>query len=134
VPAVWILTALALTTVTYIALRLLRRRREHTSAIGNVVGSPALQVRRWATGRECALCGVELNARTLKRDHVALLDPGGRTRDRRSVTPADLPLALATCLPVCWNCHLAESFRRKHPDLVTERDDQVMQVKRQTSK
>ena len=27
--------------------------------------------------------------------------------------------------PVCWNCHIAESFRREHPDLVTDRDNRA---------
>ena len=34
-------------------------------------------------------------------------------------------LALATSLPMCWNCHVAESFRRLHPELVTDRDDRI---------
>ena len=33
----------------------------------------------------------------------------------------NLPDALATNLPVCSNCQVAETFRRQFPDLVTER-------------
>ena len=28
---------------------------------------------------------------------------------------------MGTHLPVCWNCHIAESFRREHPELVVDR-------------
>jgi hypothetical protein len=28
---------------------------------------------------------------------------------------------LATHRPVCWNCAVAEGFRRAHPELVTDR-------------
>ena len=28
---------------------------------------------------------------------------------------------LETHLPVCWNCYIAQSFRREHPDLVVYR-------------
>ncbi len=28
-------------------------------------------------------------------------------------------------LPLCWDCHVAESFRREHPDLATDRDSRT---------
>ncbi len=31
-----------------------------------------------------------------------------------------LPSVLKTHLPVCWNCMIAENFRKQHPQLVTE--------------
>ena len=41
-----------------------------------------------------------------------------------------MPLALATSLPLCWNCHVAATFRRMHPELVTDRDDSTIHVTR----
>src|SRR6266576_3849706 len=32
-----------------------------------------------------------------------------------------LQQTLSTHWPVCWNCHIAETFRRRHPELVTDR-------------
>jgi hypothetical protein len=33
----------------------------------------------------------------------------------------NLSTVLETHLPVCWNCYIAQSFRREHPDLVVSR-------------
>jgi len=55
--------------------------------------------------------------------HIALLEPSGITREWVDVAADRLPLALATSLPLCWNCHLAASFRRMHPELVTDREE-----------
>jgi hypothetical protein len=37
------------------------------------------------------------------------------------VPPQDLPAAIATQRPLCANCTLAESFRQRYPDRVTDR-------------
>ena len=39
----------------------------------------------------------------------------------KSMCGEQLPEIFATHQPVCWNCHIAESFRRLHPELVTDR-------------
>ena len=36
------------------------------------------------------------------------------------------PVMLDSYLPVCWDCHIAESFRREHPELVTDRDSKTL--------
>jgi hypothetical protein len=37
--------------------------------------------------------------------------------------PEQLPEGFSTQQPVCWgNRHIAESFRRKHPELVRNRE------------
>ncbi len=35
--------------------------------------------------------------------------------------PEEVLDVLATHKPVCWDCRVAESFRREHPELVTDR-------------
>lgn len=78
-------------------------------------------VRAWADGRACATCGRPASAGG-GGPHVALLQPDGTTREWADVLPDELALALATSLPVCRNCHVASTFRRLHPELVTDRD------------
>ena len=56
------------------------------------------------------------------RHHIALYEPGGKSREWVDVATDRLPLALATTLPMCWNCHVAATFRELHPELVTDRD------------
>jgi hypothetical protein len=74
------------------------------------------------------MCDVELHETTRTKHHVALLEPGGVTREWVDVPVDRLRIALLTSLPVCWNCHVAETFRRTHPDLITERDDDTIRV------
>jgi hypothetical protein len=37
------------------------------------------------------------------------------------IPPEQLRDAFQASTPVCWNCHIAELFRREHPELVTTR-------------
>lgn len=83
---------------------------------------PTALVAAWADGRECATCGKGLEPTGTGTHRVALLQPDAGTREWTDVPAHQLPLALATSLPVCWNCHVASTFRRLHPELVTDRD------------
>ena len=78
-------------------------------------------IERWSADQRCALCGQALIEAPLTGRHIALLSPDGMTSDWPDVPPEELPDALRTRRPVCWNCHIAETFRRQHPDLVTNR-------------
>lgn len=51
----------------------------------------------------------------------ALMSPERRTVEWHEVPAETLPEVLSTYRPVCWSCHIAESFRREHPELVIER-------------
>jgi hypothetical protein len=37
--------------------------------------------------------------------------------------PEQIPDVLSDHKPVCWDCDVAERFRRRHPELVTERPE-----------
>ena len=45
----------------------------------------------------------------------------GVTVEWSDFRPEALPEVLATHWPVCWDCHIAETFRRKYPKLVVDR-------------
>jgi hypothetical protein len=32
-----------------------------------------------------------------------------------------LPEVFLTYAPVCWDCHIAETLRREHPELIVDR-------------
>jgi hypothetical protein len=74
-------------------------------------------------GRTCALCGQPVGE-IHWHDHkpVLLRLEDHRTFEWQDIAPESLPDALATHLPVCWNCHIAESFRLEHPELVLDRE------------
>lgn len=77
-------------------------------------------VAQWYEGKTCVFCRKPIELRHL--DHApALLGPDFKTAEWKDVRPEQLPAVLATHQPVCWNCHVAESFRRLHPELITDR-------------
>jgi len=51
------------------------------------------------------------------------MDSAGRTFEWHEVRPEKVPESLATHQPVCWNCHIAETFRRQFPQLIVERPE-----------
>lgn len=84
------------------------------SRVTNVVAS-------WSARQHCALCGKRLIEAPRVGHHVALLSPDGVTTEWPDVPPETLPAALRARVPVCWDCHVAETFRRQCPELVTDR-------------
>ena len=78
--------------------------------------------REWAGTRTCTACGVSLLASEGAGHHFALRDASGMSREWVDIAAERLPVALTSSLPMCWNCHIAETFRREHPELVTDRD------------
>jgi len=84
------------------------------SAVRNVVGD-------WYEKKRCVYCGKLIGAAQSFGHRAALRGPRGTTREWSEVPAASLLQSLRTDLPVCWNCHMAETFRRQHPDMVTDR-------------
>ena len=75
----------------------------------------------WYAGKSCARCGKPVGEINWLAHKPALMSPERRTFEWAEVAPEQLPEVLATHRPVCWSCHLAEVFRREHPELVVER-------------
>lgn len=75
----------------------------------------------WYADKDCAVCKTPLGPVEWHDHKPALMDAGGRTLEWSDIPPEQIPEFLSTHQPVCWNCHVAESFRRLHPDLVTDR-------------
>ncbi len=71
---------------------------------------------QWFTGERCAYCK-KLIAPLSHLDHApALLNlADGRTVEWRNLSAEQLPEAFSDCMPVCWNCHITETFLRKFP-------------------
>jgi hypothetical protein len=72
-------------------------------------------------GKGCAFCERPFDEIHLADHKPALLNPEGVTIEWRQVPVAVVLEAMARCLPVCWNCHFAQTFRREHTDLVVDR-------------
>lgn len=78
-------------------------------------------VAKWYEGKSCTLCGTPIDHLNWSDNRAALIDAEGVTRRWDSARPEELPGIFETNQPVCWSCHIAENFRRRYPDLVTQR-------------
>ena len=76
---------------------------------------------KWYRGRKCAFCQKPFGEIELIDHKPALLSPEGVTVEWAAIPISVVNDTMANHLPVCWNCHVAQTFRREHPDLVVER-------------
>ncbi len=76
---------------------------------------------RWYQGRKCVYCSQPFPELHWLDHQPALLSPAGNMFAWNEVVLDKLPEVLATHLPVCWNCYIAQSFRLENPDLVVYR-------------
>jgi hypothetical protein len=78
-------------------------------------------VSNWYEGQRCVYCHKRFGP-LHHLDHApALMGPDRRTIEWDHVQPEQLPELLSTHKPVCWSCHVAETFRQDYPELVVER-------------
>ena len=79
----------------------------------------------WYQGKSCAFCGRAFHAIHWHDHRPGLLAPDGAVRAWDTFR-AELVLdVLATHKPVCWDCRVSETFRREHPELVTDRPQRL---------
>lgn len=76
----------------------------------------------WFEGKTCVFCRKLFHEINWTEHRPALYNAlERRTIEWNEIPPETLPVVLEKYLPVCWNCHIAESFRHEHPELVVER-------------
>jgi hypothetical protein len=78
-------------------------------------------VNEWYKGKSCAYCQKPFTEIHWHDRHPALLAPDRTSVQWNEIAAEKLPEMFATYLPVCWNCYIAETFRRQHPEMITER-------------
>ena len=76
---------------------------------------------KWYRGKNCAFCKRSFGDLDLIDHQPALFTPEGITVEWADVPISAVNEALATYQPVCWNCHIAQTFYHERPDLVIER-------------
>ncbi|HUL14852.1 MAG TPA: hypothetical protein VLV88_02565 [Terriglobales bacterium] len=75
----------------------------------------------WYRDKECAYCKRPFHEVHWHDRPPALISPDHKTAQWNEIPPEKLPEVFETYLPICWSCHMAERFRREHPDLVIDR-------------
>jgi len=78
-------------------------------------------VAKFYKGESCVFCKTPFGELQWHEHPPALLGADRKTQLWSEVPAEKLPEAFATSWPVCWNCHIAEAFRREHPELVVDR-------------
>ena len=84
--------------------------------------APTTIAAHFFTGERCAIC-----TRPIEAPNRMTLQPGfmdattHKVQSWDEVPPQDLAEAMATRRPLCANCTLAETFRQRFPDRVTDR-------------
>ena len=78
-------------------------------------------VSQWYEGKSCVFCRKPIGQLHLLDHAPALLGPDFKTSEWKKFGPERLPEIFSRYQPVCWNCHVAETFRRLHPELVVDR-------------
>lgn len=79
-------------------------------------------VDRFYRGRRCALCNKPFLDVGWTEHLPAAIDDDGKTVTWDKVPVPALPKFLTTHSPICWDCHMAATFRREHPGMITDRD------------
>jgi hypothetical protein len=75
----------------------------------------------WYASKSCVVCGKAFGEIDWMEHKPALMAQDQITEDWGQINPQELYETLMTHAPVCWNCHIALTFRRQHPELVTDR-------------
>jgi len=76
---------------------------------------------RWYEGKRCSVCAADLSEVNWPGHRPALLAPDGTSAAWKDLAPERIPEILKSHAPLCFDCHVAESFRRLHPERVTDR-------------
>ena len=80
-----------------------------------------VMLKDWFRDKVCVYCRKPFGEINWTDHKPALLNLSHQTVEWEEIPAEELYDALTMYLPVCWNCHVAETFRREHPDLVVDR-------------
>jgi hypothetical protein len=76
---------------------------------------------KWYRDQKCVFCERSFGEIDLTDHQPALFTTEGITVEWSEVPMSAVKDAMATYQPVCWNCHIAQTFYHEHPDLIVER-------------
>ncbi|MFY9791929.1 MAG: hypothetical protein WAJ99_12140 [Candidatus Sulfotelmatobacter sp.] len=86
-------------------------------------------VSQWYQGKDCAICHKTFGELHHLDRAPGLLGPDHKTVEWKELRPEQLPEVFSTHHPVCWDCHVAATFRRLYPDLVVDREPELKRTR-----
>jgi hypothetical protein len=78
-------------------------------------------VSHWYEGQPCVFCHKPFEPLQHLDHRPALMGPDHITAEWNQFRPEQLPGIFSTFKPVCWNCHVTQTFSRVHPELLIDR-------------
>ena len=78
-------------------------------------------LQRWYDGKVCVLCSRPIGEIHWSDNKPGLMGPDREILGWERLQPEQIGSVLATHRPVCFDCHVAETFRRRFPELVVDR-------------
>ena len=75
----------------------------------------------WYAGKKCVYCHKQIETPSHFDHSPALIAHDWKTSEWNHVPAENLPEEFSRNLPVCWSCHMTETFLREHPDLAVHR-------------
>src|SRR5579872_1183780 len=76
---------------------------------------------RWYEDKSCAWCGLSIGDIHIGDRKPALLKPDQTSVEWKDIPADRLQETLATALPLCFGCHMANTIVRSRPELVIDR-------------
>lgn len=85
----------------------------------------------WFSDKKCVYCGKSIaEVKEWWVDHKpALLTPEKQIITWNEFPAEELPELFSKCDPVCWSCGATETFRKQHPDLVSDRAQTPLRIR-----
>lgn len=85
----------------------------------------------WFEDKECVYCGKSIaEVKEWWVDHKpALLTPERQIVVWNEFAAEQLPELFEKCKPVCWSCAATETFRKEHPELVSDRAPTPLRIR-----
>jgi hypothetical protein len=84
---------------------------------------------QWYKDKNCVWCGRPIGEIQLGEHKPTVLSADKHSVEWRQIPAEQLPQTLATGLPLCYGCHLANTMVREHPELVIDRGRQAVAEK-----
>jgi hypothetical protein len=75
----------------------------------------------WYRGRACVYCHKPFSGLHWHDHRPALIGPDRKTVQWSDLPAEKLPEIFESHVPVCWSCHIAETFRREYPERFVDR-------------
>ena len=76
---------------------------------------------KWYEGRTCVFCAKPLGEIDWLGHKPTLMSHERVTLEWNEIPAEKVPAVLQTHMPVCWDCHIAETFRRRYPERFVDR-------------